>query len=91
MASPRDHKPVDYLWKIGVNRVFTAVTHLLETGQPGVRRGVAMGVARQGVFDEQWKGRHRIDVPICRYVPMDRAASGTTLGVLGTSKMKKYE
>ena len=32
-----------HLWEIGVNRVFTAVTQPLETGQPGVRQGVAGG------------------------------------------------
>ena len=42
-VNPYIRKPVDYLWEIGVNRVFTAVTQPLEVGQPGVRRRVTRG------------------------------------------------
>ena len=48
----KNTKMGNYLWGIGVNRVFTAV---LETGQPGVRRGVRGRQA--GAPDEgMWKG-----------------------------------
>jgi hypothetical protein len=63
-----------------VNRVFTAV----ETGRAGVRRGVAMGFARGSSTKSSY------DVPKCSYGQGSvRAASGTTLRVLATSKMKE--
>ena len=77
-------KPVDYLWEIGVNRVFTAVGHWVLTrgGHQGGHQAVTGGPRR----------RSSVDVPMCSYGQgLIRAASGTTMGVLGTSKMKENE
>ena len=69
-----------------MNRVLTAVTQPLETGQSGVRRG-----GRQGVPDVP-DDLSPFDVPMCSHGQGSiRAASGTTLGVPGASKMKKNE
>ena len=81
---------MDYLWEIGVNRVFTAVAQpLVNGGSPGSHRGVTGGHrGSPGVPDE----RSSVDVPMCSYGQgLIRAASGTTLGVQGTSKMKENE
>ena len=67
-----------------MNRVLTAVTQPLETGQSGVRRG-----GRQGVPDVP-DDLSPFDVPMCSHGQGSiRAASGTTLGVPGASKMKE--
>ena len=66
----------------------------METGQPGVlRRGVAPWGSPWG-SPGGLRRRSSYDVPIQAYIcsygqGSVRAASGTTLGVLGTSKMKE--